>query len=91
LTPRPHFSHAGEARFLFETLSYFIGFGAYLRPRKRRGDVVTEGRRRDLIAAALVGAAARTTIIDSIYLIAAPASCKLLPLSQRSNISNAKD
>jgi phosphatidylglycerol---prolipoprotein diacylglyceryl transferase len=64
VTLRLHFSHAGEAHFLFETLSYFIGFRIYLRLRKRRGDVVTDEHRWALIAAALVGAAVGSKVLN---------------------------
>ena len=64
MTLRLHFSYAGEAHFLFETISYFIGFRIYLRLRKRRGDVVTDEHRWGLIAAALVGAAVGSKVLN---------------------------
>jgi len=59
-----HFSYAGETHFLFETLSYFIGFRIYLRLRTRRGDVVTDEHRWGLIAAALAGAGVGSKILN---------------------------
>jgi prolipoprotein diacylglyceryltransferase len=59
-----HFRYAGEAHFLFETLSYFIGFRIYLRLRKRSGDVVTDDHRWLLIAATFVGAAVGSKVLN---------------------------
>jgi prolipoprotein diacylglyceryltransferase len=52
-----NFRYAAESHFLFEALSYFIGFRIYLRLRKHSGDVVATEQRWGLIAAAIVGAA----------------------------------
>ncbi|HMB29441.1 MAG TPA: prolipoprotein diacylglyceryl transferase family protein [Blastocatellia bacterium] len=64
MTFRLHFHYAAEAHFIFETLSYFIGFRIYLRSRKRRGDVVIDEHRWGLIAAALVGAAVGSKVLN---------------------------
>jgi phosphatidylglycerol:prolipoprotein diacylglycerol transferase len=43
--------------FVFETLAYFVGFRVYLLLRRRRGDVISDGHRWSVIAAAIAGAA----------------------------------
>jgi phosphatidylglycerol:prolipoprotein diacylglycerol transferase len=42
---------------VFETLGYFVGFRVYLWMRRRRGDVIADGTRWSIIAAAILGAA----------------------------------
>lgn len=42
---------------VFETLAYFIGFRLYLLLRRRQGDVISDGTRWSVIAAAIGGAA----------------------------------
>lgn len=64
MTLRLHFHYATEAHFLFETLSYFIGFRVYLWLRKRGADVVTDEHRWWLIAAAIAGAAIGGKILN---------------------------
>lgn len=58
------FRYGAEAHFLFEALSYFIGFRIYLHLRKRSGDVVTTEQRWSVIAAAIAGAALGSKILN---------------------------
>lgn len=48
---------------VFETLAYFIGFRVYLLLRRRRGDVVSDGTRWSVIAAAIGGAALGSKVL----------------------------
>ncbi len=48
---------------VFETLAYFIGFRTYLRLRHRRGDVIADGTRWSIVAAAIAGAALGSKIL----------------------------
>lgn len=58
------FRYGAEAHWLFESLAYFIGFRIYLRLRKRSGDVVTIEQRWRVIAAAIVGAALGSKMLN---------------------------
>ncbi len=57
MTLQLHFRYATAAHFLFESLSYLIGFRIYLQLRKHSVDTVTTEQRWLLIAAAIAGAA----------------------------------
>jgi phosphatidylglycerol---prolipoprotein diacylglyceryl transferase len=48
---------------VFEALAYFIGFRIYLRQRRRRGDVIADGTRWSIIAAAIAGAAIGSKVL----------------------------
>ncbi len=48
---------------VFETLAYFIGFRVYLWLRRQQGDVVSDGTRWSIIAAAVVGAAIGSKVL----------------------------
>jgi prolipoprotein diacylglyceryltransferase len=48
---------------VFETLAYSIGFGVYLRLRRRTGDPIADGTRWWIIAAAIAGAAVGSKIL----------------------------
>jgi hypothetical protein len=70
VTLRLYFRYAVDAHFLFEALSYLIGFRIYLQLRKRCGDVVTDEHRWGLIAAAitfLLNATCTALIFSLIY------------------------
>jgi prolipoprotein diacylglyceryltransferase len=58
------FRYGAEAHFLFEALSYFIGFRVYLHMRRRSGDVVTAEQRWLVVTAAIVGAALGSKILN---------------------------
>lgn len=64
MTLHLHFRYATEAHWLFESLSYFIGFRIYLQLRKRSGDVVTTEQRWWVVAAAIAGAALGGKILN---------------------------
>lgn len=49
--------------FVFETLAYAVGFRAYLGQRRRRGDVIDDGTRWSVVAAAIAGAAIGSKIL----------------------------
>jgi phosphatidylglycerol:prolipoprotein diacylglycerol transferase len=49
--------------FVFEALAYFIGFRAYLWLRQRRGDVIADGARWSIVAAAIAGAAVGSKVL----------------------------
>ncbi|MBO0860702.1 MAG: prolipoprotein diacylglyceryl transferase [Chloracidobacterium sp.] len=59
-----HFGYGAEAHFLFESLSYLIGFRLYHQLRKWSGDVVTDEHRWLVIMAAIVGAAAGSKVLN---------------------------
>jgi phosphatidylglycerol:prolipoprotein diacylglycerol transferase len=46
-----------QLHFLFETIAYVVGFRLYLWQRRRRGDVIADGTRWSIVAAAIAGAA----------------------------------
>jgi prolipoprotein diacylglyceryltransferase len=48
---------------VFETLAYFIGFRVYLQLRRQQGDVVSDGTRWSIVAAAVVGAAIGSKVL----------------------------
>jgi len=48
---------------VFEALAYFIGFRAYLRQRQKSGDVIADGTRWSIIAAAIAGAAIGSKVL----------------------------
>jgi prolipoprotein diacylglyceryltransferase len=58
----PHYSAA--AHFLFESLSYFVGFRLCLRQCKRAGDVVNYEQRKWVIVAAIAGAALGSKVLN---------------------------
>ena len=51
------FPYPAAAHFVFESLSYFVGFRLYLWQGKRAGDVVNFEQRMWVVAAAIAGAA----------------------------------
>jgi phosphatidylglycerol:prolipoprotein diacylglycerol transferase len=46
-----------QLHWLFETIAYVVGFRLYLWQRRRRGDVIADGTRWSIVAAAIAGAA----------------------------------
>ena len=46
-----------QLHWLFETIAYVVGFRLYLWQRRRRGDVIADGSRWSIVAAAIAGAA----------------------------------
>jgi phosphatidylglycerol:prolipoprotein diacylglycerol transferase len=46
-----------QLHWLFETIAYVVGFRLYLWQRRRRGDVIGDGPRWSIVAAAIAGAA----------------------------------
>jgi phosphatidylglycerol:prolipoprotein diacylglycerol transferase len=46
-----------QLHWLFETIAYLVGFRLYLWQRRRRGDVIADGSRWSIVAAAIAGAA----------------------------------
>lgn len=46
-----------QLHWLFETVAYVVGFRLYLWQRRRRGDVIGDGTRWSIVAAAIAGAA----------------------------------
>ena len=48
---------------VFETLAYAIGFRIYLRLRRRQGDVIADGTRWSIVAAAIAGAAMGSKVL----------------------------
>jgi phosphatidylglycerol:prolipoprotein diacylglycerol transferase len=46
-----------QLHWLFETIAYVVGFRLYLWHRRRRGDVIGDGPRWSIVAAAIAGAA----------------------------------
>jgi prolipoprotein diacylglyceryltransferase len=58
------FPYPAAAHFVFESLSYFVGFRLYLWRRKRAGDVVNFEQRMWVVAAAIAGAALGSKILN---------------------------
>lgn len=58
------FRYPVAAHLIFESLSYFVGFRLYLWRRKRTGDVVNFEQRMWVVAAAIVGAALGSKILN---------------------------
>ncbi|MGH9845530.1 MAG: prolipoprotein diacylglyceryl transferase [Blastocatellia bacterium] len=58
------FRHGQIAHWLFESLSYLIGFRLYLLLRKRSGDVVATEHRWWVVAAAIAGAALGSKVLN---------------------------
>jgi phosphatidylglycerol---prolipoprotein diacylglyceryl transferase len=48
---------------VFETLAYAVGFRAYLALRRRRGDIIADGMRWSIVAAAIAGAAIGSKVL----------------------------
>ena len=64
MTLQLQFRYGAEAHLFFESLSYFIGFRIYLWLRKRSEDVVTTEQRWRVVAAAIVGAAVGSKVLN---------------------------
>jgi hypothetical protein len=52
-----------SAHFLFESLTYAVGFALYQRDRQRRGDLISTPNRSSVIVAAILGAAAGSKLL----------------------------
>jgi phosphatidylglycerol---prolipoprotein diacylglyceryl transferase len=52
-----------QLHWLFETLAYVVGFRLYLWQRRQRGDVVSDGTRWSVVAAAIAGGALGSKIL----------------------------
>jgi prolipoprotein diacylglyceryltransferase len=52
-----------QLHWLFETIAYVVGFRLYLWQRRRRGDVIADGSRWSIVAAAIAGAAVGSKLL----------------------------
>jgi phosphatidylglycerol:prolipoprotein diacylglycerol transferase len=52
-----------QLHWLFETIAYVVGFRLYLWQRRRRGDVIGDGPRWSIVAAAIAGAAVGSKLL----------------------------